>query len=135
VKAVLDTNVLVSACISLTGACHQIVVNMYEGRFTACIHRAIEAEYEDVLNRPDLGIDESERVPILNFMRVGCEHVWPSPLQVVLPDEADRIFLEVAHAASAVLVTGNLRHFPKRMCKGVTVATPREFLEILRQSS
>lgn len=133
-KAVLDTNVLVSACLSLTGACHQIVASMYEGCFTACVNSAIEAEYEEVLNRPALGLDESERVPILAFMHVGCEHVWPSSLRVNLPDESDRVFLEVAHAADAILVTGNVKHFPKRSRKGVAVVSPKEFLDILRQS-
>lgn len=134
-KVVLDTNVLVSACMSLTGACHQVVASMLEGRFTACVHSAIEAEYTEVLNRPELGIDESERMPILDFVHVGCEHVWPSSLSIGLPDESDRIFLEVAHAAGAILVTGNIKHFPKRARKGVIVVTPREFLDILRQSS
>lgn len=134
-KAVLDTNVLVSACMSLTGACHQIVVSMYDGRFTACVHSAMEAEYAEVLNRPDLGIDESERVPILDFMHVGCEHVRPSSLHVGLSDESDRVFLEVAHAAGAILVTGNIKHFPKRARKGVTVVNPRKFLDLLRQSA
>ena len=132
-KAVLDTNVLVSACISLTGACHQIVAGLYEGRFTACVHSAIQAEYVEVLNRPDLGINESERVPILDFMHVGCEHVRPSSLHVNLPDESDRVFLEIAHAAGAILVTGNIKHFPKRARKGVKVVSPGEFLCLLQQ--
>ncbi len=130
-KAVLDTNVLVSACISLTGACHQVVGRLYDGRFTACTDSAMEAEYRDVLNRPELGLDESERMPILHFMHVGCEPESPSPLHVDLPDESDRVFLEVAHAAGAVLITGNIKHFPERARAGVTVMTPRQFLDIL----
>ena len=134
-KVVLDTNVLASACISLTGTCHQVVASMLKGRFTACIDSAIEAEYAEVLNRPELGIDDSERMPILDFVHVECEHVWPSSLSIDLPDESDRAFLEVAHAAGAILVTGNIKHFPKRARQGVTVVTPAEFLDALRQAS
>jgi hypothetical protein len=32
------------------------------------------------------------------------------------------------------LVTGNTRHYPKRLRGGVTVLSPREFLELLRRS-
>jgi predicted nucleic acid-binding protein len=42
-------------------------------------------------------------------------------------------FVEVAAAAAAVLVTGNTRHFPKKACEGVTVVSPKEFLELLRR--
>ena len=42
---------------------------------------------------------------------------------------------EVAAAAGAVLVTGNLRHFPKHQRKGVPVVAPAELLDLLRETA
>jgi len=58
--------------------------------------------------------------------------VTSAPLNVALPDEKEAPFLEVAAAADAILVTGNVKHFPKPARKGVPVMTPREFLETLK---
>jgi hypothetical protein len=57
--------------------------------------------------------------------------VWPDPL----PDPADEPFLAVAGATGSRLITGNLRHFPTRLRRGVMVRTPREFLDDFRKSS
>lgn len=43
-------------------------------------------------------------------------------------------FLEIAAAARAILVTGNLRHFPKKACKDVRVLSPAGLLDHLRRS-
>ena len=54
------------------------------------------------------------------------------PLQAMLPDTDDLPFIEVAAAAGVPLVTGNIRHFPKRSRCGVDVLSPRQFLDGLR---
>jgi hypothetical protein len=38
------------------------------------------------------------------------------------------VFLALAKAAGAVLVTGNLAHFPERIREGVTVQGPAAYL-------
>ena len=50
---------------------------------------------------------------------------WP----VGMPDPDDAPCLAVAAVAGSVVVTGNLRHFPVRCRRGVTVLTPRQFVE------
>jgi predicted nucleic acid-binding protein len=46
----------------------------------------------------------------------------------------DAPFLEVAISGEACLVTGNTRHYPKALRKGVCVMTPDEFRDFFRQS-
>ena len=82
---------------------------------TAAIRKALESEHEIVVTS-------------------NGELVTPVPLAVALPHPRDLPFLEVANQAGAVLVTGNLRHFPAKARAGVTVVGPRQFLDLLAQS-
>ena len=133
-KVVLDTNVIVSAAMTTYGTCGQIVDLLADGMFDICADDRILNEYKTVLRRPELRIVPEEATIVLELVHAVVEPVAAVPLSVTLPDPKDLLFLEVATTAEAILVTGNLRHFPKRMCKGITVISPREFLDFLRQS-
>jgi len=135
VRAVLDTNVLVSAMLTARGACARVVDLLVAGAFELCADDRILDEYETVLRRPEFGIAPEDVEAVMDLIRHVALPVAAPPLPVQLPDPDDLPFLEVAAAAGAVLVTGNRRHFPKRRCKGVSVASPREFLDVLRQQS
>ncbi|MEZ4715758.1 MAG: hypothetical protein R2851_06675 [Caldilineaceae bacterium] len=67
---------------------------------------------------------------IVDFLAHMGLAVVATPLAVLLPDGDDLPFLEVASAASAILVTGNLRHFPEALCSPVTVMGSRQALLI-----
>lgn len=134
-RAVLDTNVIVSGVMTTHGTCGQILDLVSEGVFQPCADDRVLAEYESVLHRPSLGIVAADAEVVLELIRAAACPVAALPLAVELPDDSDLPFLEAASAAGAILVTGNTRHFPKKACKGVTVVSPREFLELLRRSS
>ncbi len=68
------------------------------------------------------------------LLPIASERASPAPLRVHLPHASDLPFLEVAHEAGAVLVTGNPRHFPARARAGVAVLSPREFLTLVARS-
>jgi predicted nucleic acid-binding protein len=55
------------------------------------------------------------------------------PLAAVLPDPDARMFLEVAAAAQALLVSGNLRHYPAEQRNTVVVLSPNAFLDYWQQ--
>lgn len=55
---------------------------------------------------------------------------WPYPM----PDQDDEVFIATAHALGAILVTGNITHYPQPSRADVPVMTPREFIDLLRQS-
>jgi len=131
VRAVLDTNVVVSGAMSPHGTCRQLLNLLTQYAFEICVDDRILAEYDDVLHRPELRIEPAEAEVVLELIEGASLLVTSAPLAADLPDPDDIAFLEVAHEVGAVLVTGNPRHFPKRACKGVTVLSPREFLDLL----
>ncbi len=132
-RVVLDTNVIVSGMLSPSGTCGQIVELMIAGKLRPCVDGRILDEYEELLlHRPKLAIPPSQGKWVLNVVAAAAERVAPLPLPARLDDPDDAAFLEVAAAADVILVTGNIKHFPKRARSGVTVLTPREFLDSLR---
>lgn len=133
-RAVLDTNVIVSAVLTTHGACARIVDMLSAGGFELCADARILDEYESVLRRRELRVAPQDADAVMELIRHVALLVAAPPLPAELPDPDDLAFLEVAAAADAVLVTGNPRHFPKRACKGVAVVSPTEFLELLRHA-
>jgi len=134
-RVVLDTNVLVSAMLSAAGPCARVVELALEGLLLPCIDGRVLAEYREVLCRTKLGIAPADADSILRVFELSAESVSAPPLATKLPDADDLPFLEGAASAGAVLVTGNLRHFPKNQRKGVPVVRPAELLDLLREVS
>jgi putative PIN family toxin of toxin-antitoxin system len=127
-RAVLDTNVLVSACWKPGGLEAATVALATRCAFTLCVSAAVVAEYRDVFSRKKLANLQSRAVPLL----AALEKLWV-PVNASVPisaalDEDDNRFLECAFSAGAhFLVTGNLRHYPEIF--GITrVVNAREFL-------
>jgi putative PIN family toxin of toxin-antitoxin system len=133
-KVVLDTNVIVSAILTAQGVCAQILDMLTEGVFGIYVDDRILAEYDTVLRRPQLHLILDDAAEVMEWIRSVAEPVGAVPLPAELPDAGDMPFLEVAASAGAILVTGNTRHYPKRSRVGVTVLSPREFIELLRRS-
>jgi len=133
-RIVLDTNVLVAGLLNPTGACGRLLDLVLEGIVQPCVDGRILREYENVLRRQHLELPASPVADALDFLRHFGEYIAAVPLAASLPDPDDLPFLEVAAFAQADLVTGNLRHFPKRVCRPVRVITPAECLERLRRS-
>jgi len=131
-NVVLDTNVLVSALKTRGGNCAAILDLALEGDLTLALDERILAEYERVCKDPRLTLDAESVRTVLDFVRDSAEFVAPRPLAAVLPDPDDRAFVEVAAKATAVLITGNKRHFPSKACAGVCVVSPAEFVDMLR---
>ncbi len=128
-NVVIDTNVLVSGLLTRDGVCAQIILLAYQKHISWQIDRRILDEYRDVLPRPKFRMTPHDVSEAMDTIEECAEFVTALPLGVTLPDISDLPFLEVAFASEAVLVTGNTRHFPKRLCKNVRVLTPRQFLE------
>lgn len=128
-RVVIDTNVLVSGLLNALGAPGRIVDGMLIGELVPVVDDRILAEYEEVLARPRFRFDPVQRDGVLLFIREAAERVFAPPLSTTLPDPDDLVFLEVAHAASnVILVTGNLRHFPGASRGGVLVHSPTDFV-------
>lgn len=132
---VLDTNIIVSAGVSPLGTPAKLTFDWFiTGRARAITSPAILAEYREVVRRP-------------KFKRYGFPPLWleflieesmelpePEPWDRPGPDPTNLPFLALTHASGAWLVTGNLKHFPAEMRKGVTVLSPADYLAHLLNS-
>ena len=128
-KAVLDTNVVISGLLSPHGPCGRILDLVLDGQIRLGIDARIFAEYTEVAHRPRLAIPSPPAERVLTFIHLLADPVTARPLAIALPDIDDLPFLEVANAFGAVLVTGNKRHYPPALCRDVAVYSPAEFLE------
>lgn len=123
---VIDTNVIVSGLLSASGPPGRLIDMLLDRRLTLTFDDRIEEEYRDVLARPRFNIPPERSdafLAILSFQNRILAGPWP---HAPSPDPDDQPFLEAAlQATDCVLVTGNVRHFPKR-CRGpILLLTPR----------
>lgn len=131
----IDTNVLVAALRSSTGASHEILLAADRGEFEVALSVPLLAEYDDVCHRPNSGIsipawavdDFINRIAQISRQQT-IHYLWRG----ILPDPKDDMVLEVAVAAGvSYIITFNHRHLKQASEFGIAVATPSEFLTIL----
>ena len=133
-KIVLDTNVFVAGLLSPFGSCAQIVRMVSSGEVTLYFDARILSEYTEVLRRAKFRFDINKVDVLLDHIEHRGHIVASSPLSNSLPEPGDQPFPEVAVAGQAVcLVTGNHTHFPPKLCQGVRVLSPSDFLTFYRK--
>lgn len=129
---VIDTNVLVSALMSnhKDAATVQLMERLILGDLIPIYSEVIIQEYWEVLKRKKFDFPESTiRRTMETIVKYGIS-VEPTPTEEQLPDMKDLPFYEVVmekRVDDAYLVTGNLKHFPKR----TYIVTARQMLDIL----
>jgi putative PIN family toxin of toxin-antitoxin system len=117
-KAVIDTNVLVSAFWNGNEASppYRIYRAMIEQKFIPLFNDEIIEEYNDVLHRRRFKFPFWKVNELIDFIKEHGERISPAePNTEDFPDPDDKIFYCVALATQdedAVLVTGNAKHFP-----------------------
>jgi putative PIN family toxin of toxin-antitoxin system len=126
IRAVLDTNVLVSALLSPLGNPAIIYRMFLTGTLGLVVCAEILEEYDDVLHRPLLKIPSSDADTVLAAIRQYAETVRSTPSDETMPDEDDRVFYDTAKTAGAYLITVNTKHFPQEPF----ILTPAEFAAI-----
>jgi len=135
VRVVLDTNVIVSAFLKPQSKPARILRLILQGEVRIIINEPILSEYYQVLSRPKFGLDRRDIQFFLDFFRAKGTVAPAVPELFHLPDPDDEIFLEAALGAKAdVLITGNKKHFPKGLTKGLRILNPDEFLSNLSGS-
>ncbi len=132
IRAVLDTNILVSALLSPSGPPARLfLMSMTDPEFELAVSGDIFAEYEDVIRRPRLRRSEMEISGTLQTIRARARWVKPTERVRACSDPSDDIFLECAQAANAqYLVTGNTKDFPNVWGR-VQIVTARALLDRL----
>lgn len=85
----------------------------------------IMAEYEEVLSRKKFKFPQKDIDELLNYIKRNGIHEDRTPFAEPMPDEDDRVFLEISLSREdSFLVTGNLKHYPRLP----EVITPAEFI-------
>ena len=113
IPVVLDTNVLVSSLWSADGVPSKIVHLIPDGAIVPCYSDEIVYEYKTVLARPAFNFTPEQVNDLLcRYIKYG-KFVSPTPSKIPLYDETDRIFYDAAQEGDALLITGNIRHYPK----------------------
>ena len=137
-KLVLDTDVVVAALRSPSGAAAELVRRARRGRITLAASVSLFVEYEAVCSRQrhmepagltltDVGI----------FLDALASVVQPVPIHYLwrpqLHDPADELVLEAAvNARADALLSFNVRHFQPAAAKfGMRVSQPGPFLRSL----
>ena len=128
IKAVIDTNVLVSSFISKNpnSPTVRIIKAIAEGIFTPVYSDDILSEYEEVLGRGHFKLAPSAISILIQRIREIGEAVFPIDSEGDFPDLDDKVFFCTALAGDAKLVTGNIKHYPP----AELVVTPAQFCEI-----
>lgn len=128
IRAVIDTNVLVSAY--WTHASDSPPVRVYRallsGDVTALVNSEILSEYRDVLHRPKFGFNAEDIDRGLAYIAQSSETALPVDSGEAFPDPDDKVFYCTALAGGALLVTGNAKHYPR----ADFVVTPAQFCDI-----
>jgi len=131
VKIVLDTNVLISGILNPSGPPGRIVDFLRNGFLQLVIDDRIFSEYADVFRRKYFlrYFEESEREDVIEYISKNSYYTSTRVVVHNMPDESDVPFLEIALSENIPLVTGNLKHYPKRLTKGCIVLSPRQFIK------
>lgn len=135
-RAIIDTNVFLSALWSRQGAAFEIFAQLRRGRWQIVLSNHLLFEYEEVGKRTaaEMGLTLTDIDDALDALCAGAEFQQLAPAWIPrLSDPDDEPILQMAVEAKVpFIVTRNVRHLkPAEFC-GIKVLTPAEFLAKLR---
>jgi putative PIN family toxin of toxin-antitoxin system len=134
---IVDTNVLISALMSDSGASREVIRRCLLRHYQPCVSLPLFAEYQDVMGREALFEGcifpaETRRALFAAFLSVCLKteiyYLWRPNLS----DEGDNHVIELAVAAGAkVIVTHNISDFTRTELRfpALRVLTPAQLLK------
>ena len=133
-RAVLDTNVLISSVIA-TGVPHEIVVKGFSSEYQIVVSVATLTEFRDTLLKyPEkFHMDEEDVQQEVETIRYFAEFVNPDEeITAVEDDPDDDKFLEAAVAGNVDYIVSGDRHLlDLDSFRGIEIFEPRTFYERL----
>ena len=127
IGVVLDTNVLVSAFWSLRGNSYKILDMFNEDEIELYYSSPIMEEYQEVLNRAKFNFPLEEISEFLKKIKNKGILADTETSVFPMPDETDRKFYDLAKTAGAILITGNIKHYPAEKF----IMTPADFIKVI----
>ena len=136
-RIVLDTNILVAAIRSRSGAAFELLSSVGTGRFDIVVSVPLVLEYEDALlrHRQVAGLSVTDVRDLIDYLcRVGIHQRIFFLWRPMLRDPNDDMVAEVAVAASCTsIVTHNVADFFGVDKFGIAAVPPAKFLQRLRR--
>ncbi|MEC7524145.1 MAG: putative toxin-antitoxin system toxin component, PIN family [Myxococcota bacterium] len=130
-RLVVDTNVLVSALLKPGSVPDRLLARLEGSDVEVVFDARIEDEWARVIARKKFAHVPRERGErLLAALRRGTRLEAVPAWSGEMIDDDDRMFVEVAHAAGAAIVTGNVKHFPAEALP-VEVHRPAALLDAL----
>jgi len=133
VKIIIDTNIIVAALRSRSGASNKLMTLVGTGKFLPCISIGLILEYEEVLTRKIHNLTKLQVKQFLDYICSESEHarvhfLWRSTLS----DPSDDMILELAIAVNAkYIVTYNISDFKGIKKFNVEAIDPKHFLKLI----
>jgi predicted nucleic acid-binding protein len=134
-RVILDTNVIVAALRSQTGASHRLLLTLGHPRWQSVVTPALMLEYEDVARRtgnaPGLSAQDITDILDLLYHESHRQLVWFS-WRPISTDPGDDLVLEAAIASGCdFVVSFNERHLRAARDFGIEVLKPAELLKLI----
>ena len=113
IRVVVDTNILVASLWKPASMSADIVRDIKAQRITACYDRGIVNEYNNVLHRFKFRFPITVLDGLIDGITDYGLSVMALKSSITFEHESDRMFYDVAQYCNVVLITSNLRHYPK----------------------
>lgn len=134
IRAVIDTNVIVSSLFSKDGNSNpaRIIKYIFDGLIIPIFNDEIISEYVEVLSRKSFSFKPYDiRNLISAFMEYGLVTERSPVFNEIFPDPDDIVFYEVMKShEDTYLITGNIKHFPQ----SPFIVTPTQMIEIINET-
>src|SRR6266513_5999356 len=141
-RSVLDTDVMVAALRSPTGASRWLLRAVLEKRVVAVVSVPLILEYEAVLTRTEhlaaAGLSSEQARAVLDALAAVSEHIrFSFRWRPLLADANDDMVIETAiNGAAQLVVTFNLRDFGSVGERfGCRAVLPRDATELVRANA
>lgn len=138
IRAILDTNVFLSALWSNQGAAYALLTELRLGRWQMVLSNHLLFEYEEIGKRhaTEMEITVGDVDELLDALCVVAEQVQLEPAWIPqLSDPDDEPLLQMAvEARVPIIVTRNYRHLKIAESYGIEVLSPAEFLAKIRSN-
>ena len=133
--AVIDTNVLVSSMLCPNSLPGEILRLIKIGTIQPAYNDEMLKEYKEVLGRNKFPFSQEEIDENIKEIIENGLQLERTKTNEAFTDKDDIVFYEIVLTAnsknSSYLVTGNVKHFPKK----TFVVTPREMIDIIESQN
>ena len=138
IRAVLDTNTLVSAVINIEASVTQeIYQNAKKKRFLLTISPSILTEVDNVLHRPKVIKAHKRSLQELKEAIKGIADVsyivpGKTEIKVVRDPDDDKIIVAAVEGKADYIISRDKDLLDLKQYQGIKIITPEKFMEILR---